>query len=440
MVHTFPLTLPAAMVESHRIDLTAKPSDGWHFDAFDVAAAPSGDTYVLYGARRYRAAYDAPRDPVRQDFTYGVVTRFDPDGSPVDTVLFAQPHPDGSPSGMPEAGDMTIAVLPDGTVALSDRTGGTFLVSADLSRLLESWAMPHSWMAETAGTGDPYAAGLSVTPSGRLLGVAAEFRLDDRAGAAPNTVVVSEPGSTLVPGTKTVLRAIASLDDRDGRQTEADLRPHVRFRGAPVGRGNRPSPSLTELVSAYARTGYAYRDCTLGRPAPLGDDLFVVPVLSRTFRSGNRGGDFTFALLDDQGRLTGRLEGLHLYEDSPFTGSCFTVVGDPYRGRAYHLNRYGLYTWSSDGRLRARAATEDKAFRALTHFALMACTPAGELLLVHRKQNLLLRIPVPHDPADLPSAVATALRTYGSRRTALKKRFAPVNWHWTEGTARLHRL
>ncbi|MEV4333632.1 hypothetical protein AB0K02_24345 [Streptomyces sp. NPDC049597] len=440
MVHAFPLTLPALMVNAHRVDLTAKPSDGLHFTVFDVGSAPFGDTYVLGGVRRYRTLPESPRDPAEENFTYGFITRYAPDGSPVDTALFAQPHLDGSPSALPEAGDMTLAVLPDGTVALSQSPGSTFLLSADLSRVLEAWRMPFGYSIEEGGPGDPYAVSLSVTPSGRLLGVTSEYGLSNWAGARPNIVALSEPGSSLAPGAKATLQAIASLDARTARQTEADLSPHVRFQGAPVGRDNRPSPSLTELVSSYARSPYEYSDCTLGRPAPLGDDLFVVPVFSRIYRSGNRGGAFTFALLDDRGRLAGRLEGMDLYKDSPFTGFCFTVVTDPHRARAFHLNRYGLYAWGPDGQLRARMSTEDTALKALTHFTLMDCTPAGDLLLVHRTQNLVLRVPVPEDLGELQGVVETALKTFRTQRTALKKRFAPVNWHWVEQSARVHRL
>ncbi|MFJ9855309.1 hypothetical protein [Streptomyces sp. NPDC101150] len=440
MVHTFPLALPASMVEAHRVDLTAKPSDGWHVAVFDVAAAPSGDTYVLYGARRYRPSIPSVEDPAEQNFTYGIISRYAPDGSPSDTALFAQPHPDGSLSAIPEAGDMTLAILPDGTVALSEKPGSTFLISADLSRVLEAWRMPFGYSIEEAGPGDPYAASLSITPSGRLLSVTSEYGLSNWAGARPNIVALSEPKTNLAPGAKATLQAIASLDNQAARQTEADLRQYVRFQEAPVGRDNRPSPSLTELVSSSTARPHDYRECTLGRPVPLGDDLFVVPVFSRIYRSGNRGGAFTFALLDDRGRMTGRLEGLDLYKDSPFTGFCFSVVADPHRKRAFHLNRYGLYAWSSDGQLRARMSTEEKALKALTHFALMACTPEGELLLVHRKQNLVLRVPVPEDLRDLPSAMETALRTYGTQRTALKKRFSPTGWHWVEESARVHRF
>src|SRR5437763_11142880 len=113
MAHTFPLTLPASMVAAHRVDLTAKPAEGLRVAVFDVAAAPSGETYVLYGARRYRTSIPSVDDPAERNFTYGIISRYAPDGSPSDTALFAQPHPDGSPSAIPEAGDMTLAILPD---------------------------------------------------------------------------------------------------------------------------------------------------------------------------------------------------------------------------------------------------------------------------------------------------------------------------------------
>ncbi len=176
------------------------------------------------------------------------------------------------------------------------------------------------------------------------------------------------------------------------------------------------------------------------RPAALGDDLFVVPVFGKIYRSSNRGQEFSFALVDDQGVLRGRLGGLHLREDSPFTGFDFTVVADPHRARAFHLNRYGLYAWSADGVLRARISTGDKPFKPLNHFALLECTPAGELLLAHSKQHLLLRVPVPQDLDSLAAAVEAALKGYGRERTALKKQYAPVNWLWSDKAATVSHL
>ncbi|MFD7096981.1 hypothetical protein [Streptomyces xanthophaeus] len=138
--------------------------------------------------------------------------------------------------------------------------------------------------------------------------------------------------------------------------------------------------------------------------------------------------------------MTGRLSGLHEWRDSPFTGFCFELAGDPHRGHAFHLNRYGLYAWNRAGVLRAKLDTDSKAFRPLTHFTLGACTPDGDLLLVHTNQHLILRVPAPDDLTDLAGAVEEALRAYARQRTALKKQWSPVNWHWTQTSAPSHRL
>jgi hypothetical protein len=170
---------------------------------------------------------------------------------------------------------------------------------------------------------------------------------------------------------------------------------------------------------------------SLDVPASLDDDLFVLPVLGQMLRGGSRGRPFAFALVNDKGRVTGRLEGLDFWEDSPFAGYCFTVVTEPARGRVFHLNRHGLYAWSRDGQLRARLSTAEKTFKPLTQFDLLSCSPEGELVLAHRKQHLLLRIPLPETLDDLASTVEGALRGYGRERTALKKAWSPINWHWT---------
>ncbi|MER5357388.1 hypothetical protein [Streptomyces sp. NPDC002785] len=235
------------------------------------------------------------------------------------------------------------------------------------------------------------------------------------------------------------MRAIASLAPEPSCHTEDDLRPHVRFRGEPMGLGNRPRPSLTELLTPETNAA-TWDGSELGRPAPLSDDLFVVPVFARTFRGGSRGQPFVFALLNDQGEMTGRLRGMDSWRDSPFTGFCFNVVADPGRGRAFHLNRYGLYAWKKGGHLRAKLDTGSKTYKPLTHFTPMACSPAGELLLVHNKQHLILRVPVPDDLGDLGPVVEAALRGYAKERAALKKQWTPVNWHWVQAAAQIQRL
>ncbi|MFD7704507.1 hypothetical protein [Streptomyces caelestis] len=435
-----PITVPASLLGIHRLDPEA---GGWGLRVDHAVATAAGDTYVLTGLRRYRGHAAGPADPAERDFGYQLITRHGADGEPTATAVFGQAVPGGGPSALPEGDGATLAVLRDGAVAVSSKPGSTHLLSPELDQVLASWPMSWNWEKKQGPGEDPFAASIAVTPAGRLLCMTSEYGLSNWAGAHPNIVAVSDPGAPLGPGHKPVLRAIATLDARTDRQSDADSYPHVRYGDEPVGRGNRPSPSLTEALSELTGTSgslYGYLDSTMTRPAALGDDLFVVPVFGKTYRSSNRGQEFSFALVDDRGVLRGRLGGLHPREDSPFTGFDFTVVADPYRARAFHLNRYGLYAWSADGVLRARMSTAEKPFKPLVHFALLECTPAGELLLAHRKQHLLLRVPVPQDLHDLAVAVEAALKGYGRERAALKKQYAPVNWLWSDNAAVVNHL
>jgi hypothetical protein len=435
-----PVTAPASLLSIHRLD----PESGeWGLRVDHAVATAAGETYVLTGLRRYRGHAVGSADPAEQNFGYQMITRHGVDGKPAATAVFGQAVPGGAPSAVPEGDGATLAVLPDGAVAVSSQPGSTYLLSPDLDKVLASWPMSSGWGKEEGPGEDPFAASIAVTPAGRLLCMISEYGLSDWADAHPNLVAVSGPGALLGPGHKPVLRAIATLDARTDRQSDAGRHAHVRYGDAPVGRGNRPSPSLTEALSELTGTSgnlHGYVDSTMTRPAALGDDLFVVPVFGKTYRSSNRGQEFSFALVDDRGVVRGRLGGLHLRDDSPFTGFDFTVVADPHRGRAFHLNRYGLYAWSADGVLRARMPTAEKAFKPLVHFALLECTPAGELLLAHRKQHLLLRVTVPLDLDQLAAAVEAALKGYGRERTALKKEYAPVNWLWSDDSAGVSHL
>ncbi|WP_189980126.1 hypothetical protein [Streptomyces capoamus] len=435
-----PVTVPASLLSVHRLD----PESGeWGLRVDHAVATAAGETYVLSGLRRYRGHAAGSADPAEQNFGYQLITRYGVDGTPTASAVFGQAVPGGAPSAIPEGDSATLAVLPDGAIAVSSQPGSTHLLSPDLDEVLASWPMSSGWEKKEGCREDPFAASIAVTPAGRLLCMTSEYGISNWAGARPNIVAISEPGATLGPGRKPVLRAIATLDARTDRQSESDHHPHVRYGDAPVVGGNRPALSLTKALSELTGTSgslHGYVDSTMTRPAALGDDLFVVPVFGRTYRSSNRGQEFSFALVDDRGAVRGRLGGLHLREDSPFTGFDFTVVADPHRGCAFHLNRYGLYAWSSDGVLRARMSTGQKPFKPLVHFELLECTPAGELLLAHRKQHLLLRVPVPQDLDGLAVAVEAALKVYGRERTALKKQYAPVNWLWRDNSAAVNHL
>ncbi|MFD6658327.1 hypothetical protein ACFWEB_24690 [Streptomyces parvus] len=447
MTHAIPVSLPSALVEHHAVDLERKYTAGWGMKVDDVATAPSGEIKVLH--RVHRSTYGVPddeADPAKADFGYTLLTRYAPDGTVLATAVSGQAEylRQDTTLGGPTTGLGTdlwwakgLCVLPDGTLAATAPGDGTHLIAADLTAVT---AHHGSVRRRDHGPHDPFATWISATPAGRMLCTTGEYGVHGYGSRIDN--IVSLADRPLTPASKPTLRALASMDAQPVKQAQADLRPDVLFDGTPVGMDHRPRPSLTEYLTEaeYAAREGDWYDARLGRPAVVREDLFVVPVYGHIYRSGSRGQRFAFVLVDDQGETVGRLGGMDLYRDSPFTGFCFEIAADPVRERIYHLNRYGLFAWKATGVRTQRLDLDQSRYKLLKHFTLMDCTPEGELILAHRTQHLLLRIPCPADLGGLGRVVEEALRSYAKERTALKRRWQPVNWHWTDSTAPLHRL
>ncbi|GGT30285.1 MULTISPECIES: hypothetical protein [Streptomyces] len=439
MIQTLPLALPSPLVDHHALDLTALYSTGWGLTLFDLAGAANGEVYALYGVGRYtHGVADEEQDPRVANFGYRIITRYSAEGAVLASAQFRTGGAREGGSDVADGGDIGLCALPDGVLAITATPDMTTLVAPDLSRVLAVYDSKDGrpFRDFTPQEGDPFAGSISVTPSGRLLCTLAEYGVWRFGSVITNLVGIAE--GALTAESKPAIRALASLDPEPAHQSAADLRPHATYKGDPIGMANRPRPALTELVAAEDRLS-KWEQSRLGRPVPLSDDLFVVPFYARTFRSGSRGQPFVFALVNDQGEMTGRLHGLHEWRDSPFTGFCFNLAADPHRGHAFHLNRYGLYAWDRAGALRAKLDTGTKTFKPLTHFTLGSCAPNGDLLLAHTKQHLILRVPAPDDLTDLAATVEETLRAYARQRTALKKQWGPVNWHW-QHSAPLHRI
>ncbi|MFC8717128.1 hypothetical protein [Kitasatospora sp. NPDC057198] len=434
-----PAVVPTALFDQHGLD---REKHEWGYDVLHAAAAPDGGTYALAVLWRHESSFRP--DPTGPSFRHQLIVRYAPDGTPLTIAPLREPRSDDTATAAHPHGHR-LAVLRDGTPVLTTRNGGTYVLSPELDEVRTAWPIAsYATWSDRDPDADPFAASIAVTPNGRLLCATGEYGVQQWGGVMLNLVSVSGPDAVLAPGRKPELRALACLVDEIREQKPTDLVfPHVRHRGEPVFGGNRPLPSLVEALDELTGTAddlHRHRDGFLHYPAALGDDLFVVPVYGRTFRSGSRGQQFSFALLDDTGAVRGRLGGLDLRADSPFTGQDYTVVGDPYRGRAFHLNRYGLYAWTADGELRARLSLDDKPFKPLRHFALHGCSPDGELLLGHRKQHLLMRVPVPDELSALPAAVESAFAGLARARNALKKRHAPVDRAWADDTTPVRHL
>ncbi|MEV5986190.1 hypothetical protein AB0L85_14345 [Streptomyces sp. NPDC052051] len=443
-----PIPLPSALVDHHAIDLERKYSDGWGLTVNDVATAPSGEFYALYNVYRHTdGATDDEVDPAKAPFGYSLVTRYAPDGTLLATAVSGQSEDvdqdtvfGGSTTGLGE--DLWwakgLCVLPDGTLAATGPEDHTHLITADLTAVTAHHGIPDSGRDD--GVRDPFAAWISTTPAGRLLCTTGEYGVHDYGNLLDNIVAITD--QPLTPASQPTLRALASLVAEPALHTDGDLRSDVLFDGKPVGMDHRPRPSLIEYLAEAEQTGrqWDWDGASLGRPAVVREDLFVVPVYGRTYRGGSRGQRFAFVLVDDKAECVGRLGGMDPHRDSPFTGFCFEIAADSAHERIYHLNRYGLFAWTATGFRAQRLDLEDQRYKPLTHFTLVDCTPAGELVLAHRTQHLLLRIPCPADLSDLGEVVENALRSYAKERATLKRQWQPTNWHWIDSTAPVHRL
>lgn len=448
MTHAIPVPLPSALVDHHAVDLERRYTDGWGLKVNDVATAPSGEIYALYGVHRHTSGVaDDEAAPAKAHFSYSVLARYAPDGTLLATAISGQSEylRQDTTLGGPTTGlgrDLWwangLCVLPDGTLAATGPGDRTHLVAADLTTVTAHHGVPRN--RDDDNSRDPMATWISTTPAGRLLCTIGESGLYNYGSVLDNIVAITD--QPLTPTSKPTLRALAAMEAEPVKHTEANLRPDVLHHGEPVGMGHRPRPSLTEHLTELEQTArqWDWHDARLGRPAVVREDLFVVPVFGHIYRAGSRGQRFAFVLVNDKGEIVGQLGGMHLHRDSPFTGFCFEIAADAVRERIYHLNRYGLFAWTATGVRAQRLDLEDKRYKLLKHFTLMDCTPQGELILVHRTQHLLLRIPCPASLGDLGPVVEEALRSYAKERTVLKKRWPPVNWHWVDGTAPLHHL
>lgn len=444
MTHTAPVPLPSALLDHHAVDLEA---DSWGVTMRDVAVAASGEMYVLHSVHRhtYGVARDEA-DPAKGDFGYALISRYGGDGTVLGTAVSAlgRYHRQdtafgGSVGGLSQ--DLPwgrgLCALPGGGLAVTGQEDHTQLVAGDLSELTAHHGRAHGREWDYEGPSEPFVGWMSATPAGRLLCTTSEIGIYNYGSLLDSVVSLTDEPFT--PAARPTLRALACLESDAVKQTEADVRPYVLFDGEPLGMDHRPRPSLVGYIAGLEGDDprLNWYNARLHRPAVVREDVFVVPLFPRR---GSRGSRFAFVLVSDGGEITGTLGGIDPYWESPYTGEHFEVVGDAVRGRVYHLNAYGLFAWTPDGELAQRIPLKERPFTALKQFTLVHCTPEGELVLAHRKQHVLLRVPCPDSLDDLGRVVEDALRAYGKERTALKKQWQPTGWNWVDRTAPVHRL
>jgi hypothetical protein len=251
-----------------------------------------------------------------------------------------------------------------------------------------------------------------LTPSGRTLCLLGE-----------NVVALStEPVGAGLPA----LTAVTALM----REPHGYTRTPVYCPPAGTSGEGEPRTELDEQIRAADPGPGGPRPAWLYDAVPIDDATFVVLTVGWKKWAYKRGGEFMFVLVDADGKLLGRLD-LHKYRDAAARGVRYDVAVDQARRRVFHLNTFGLYVFDASGTRTARLSTDDREYKPLAHFQLREFDPAGGLVLVHEKQNLVLTVPVPDDLADLPVAVTDALALFRKERSLLKKTHRPENWYWT---------
>ncbi|MFE3546642.1 hypothetical protein ACFXK0_27075 [Nocardia sp. NPDC059177] len=435
-VHRIPI--PTQLLERFGVVPGGDDAVEFGYDHYDVSFTADGQhmitlSRVYAGPKPWRGA----ESTILNCF---LITKCGSDGEATAAAIGACSDDDGRPSQFsgPWLGSHVCA-LPSGSVAVSTMGDCTYLIEEDLAAVQAAFTQPHQSPPERKNRADnPFVSAMRRTPGGRLLCLVEECDVY-YGNSVRNLVGVAD--DPLTPTSRPPVHVFATRDDRAERQTRHHQRPYLLFDGAPVLGGHRPQPTLATLVPRGEETVWInpHRPPTLRTPEPLSDDLFVVPLFSQTLRGGSKGLPFVFALLDDTGKLHGRLEGMDAYRHSPYAGSHERVSTDPDRGLVYHLNKSGLFVWAGDGTLLSWLDTAVKEFKPLAAFELRGCAPDGDIVLIHPKQHLLLRIPVP-DPKDPGPAVADALRDYRRLRTTLKKAHTPASWGWTWVPDQLHYL
>lgn len=233
MIQTFPLALPGALVDTHRMDLAMLYSKGWGVGTDDVAVAPNGDVYALYHVHRHtwNVAEDE-QDPALANFGCRIITRYSADGEVLASALCCPAYGDETASAVANGNDMTLCVLPDGTLSVDAHPDCTTLIAPDLSRVLVTYdSSDHRPFGEFM-PGGGFAGSIGVTPSGRLLCSVSEHGVWNRAN--PSTNIVGLAGGTPAPGNRPVIEAIASLDPEPADHSDKDLRTHPHHRGRQV--------------------------------------------------------------------------------------------------------------------------------------------------------------------------------------------------------------
>jgi hypothetical protein len=161
----------------------------------------------------------------------------------------------------------------------------------------------------------------------------------------------------------------------------------------------------------------------------IGEDRLLVPIWHAAMRSGTKGSEFVFALVDHRGNVIGRLEGLDKWDDSPYTDWHLTCCFLPNLNLIVHKNKFGFYVFDVHGALLSRVSLQEGELKPLSHFKLVG-SQSGKVILHHPKNHCLLILDGMALEQDLAQGLRVALEEYNRALKALKKQAAPVSYRW----------
>jgi hypothetical protein len=316
-----------------------------------------------------------------------------------------------------------LSVTPENLVVLTTQANRTFLFDAALENRVGQFASSDPKQVQQI-----YDAGFAYhaepLADGRLLCLVSEPGVQLR-WFSPNLLCLSD-GSPLSPGQRPNLTCIACL--KPDLTVDATF-PHVHLPdGTRVGKGNRPTPSLEQL--AEKRYDLSLYGCWIGQALPLGEGTCLVTLFHKLMRGGSKGSDFVFALISEDGRLVGRVDGIDPHDDSPFVDHHYRVAVDRARGRIVYKTRASFFLFDLKGKLLNKVELEGPARKGLSVFKLGGCGPDGRIVLYHPEQHLLLQLDPIDQPGDLRATLADGLAFYKRERTRLKKQHEVVAYRW----------
>ena len=316
-----------------------------------------------------------------------------------------------------------IAVVGE-NVIVSDITNRSFLFDLNLETRTGAFAAPQTETLQAAYD-QGLACKIKLTQDGRLICVVA-YQPQNFGFFKPSLICLSD-STQLTPSHRPQFTCIARLEKTNS--TGDAVFPYIHMPGGACAPCQNDSlPSL--VTEAEQRFGLLLTlRPWLNQALPISDNRFLVSVFHGHMSSG-KGLDFAFCIIDETGRLIGRLEGIDKFNESPFVEHHYRVAFDPAHNRIVYKNKTSFFLFDCNGQPVATVKLDGKPLSTLAAFKLGTCSVDGRVVLYHPKNHQILVLDPMAQPNELKDALEQAAEYVNKQRTALKKQYKCVNSNW----------